>query len=269
MVGLLRAIQYARDLDIRVVVVPRGFGYIDRDIEMERVRIVADVHSRTLKRCFASTFLFPSNLENRRSFRYTDLDAPQELRRYFHTVFNVTALGPGDLVMHCRGSDVFIDRPPRSYGQPPCPFYRQVLRRYGKSGQALLISSDEANPCVRLLAAEKGLRVLVGRRFEDDMRVLLGARVLAIGRGTFGVLVACLSLNVDVLYTFNMSSSRVPVPRHYNCIPSDRYFNDVLRCWRRTPRQLALMETEACAAWEQVVYGDKLKIYRYLFEDFL
>ena len=65
-----------------------------------------------------------------------------------------------------------------------------------------------------------------------------------------------MSVNIKRLYTFNASTARflrmTDIHEHYNCVPSDLYYNEVVKVWNRTKRQLALMNTEKCELWQDM-----------------
>ena len=57
----------------------------------------------------------------------------------------------GTIVLHFRGGDVFSARPHSRYTQPVCDHYLQAIRHSGASC-ALLVSQDDANPCIAAVA---------------------------------------------------------------------------------------------------------------------
>jgi hypothetical protein len=113
-------------------------------------------------------------------------------------------VGENDLVLHFRASDVF-SHPVAHYGQPPLAYYLAAIERE-KPERTWLVFEDRANPCID--AAEAWLKarrlevVTQSSSLEEDLRVLLSARRLVIGQGTFGVSVAMLSTQLRRLYTF-------------------------------------------------------------------
>lgn len=113
-------------------------------------------------------------------------------------------VGEHDLVLHFRASDVF-SRPVAHYGQPPLAYYLAAIERE-RPQRTWLVFEDRTNPCID--AAEAWLKarrlevVTQSSSLEEDLRVLLSARRLVIGLGTFGISVAMLSTRLRRLYTF-------------------------------------------------------------------
>lgn len=113
-------------------------------------------------------------------------------------------VGEHDLVLHFRAGDVF-SRPVAHYGQPPLAYYLAAIERE-RPRRTWLVFEDRANPCIE--AAEAWLQshrleaVIQSGSLEEDLRVLLSARRLVIGQGTFGSSVAMLSTHLRRLYTF-------------------------------------------------------------------
>jgi len=113
-------------------------------------------------------------------------------------------VGEDDLVLHFRAGDVFI-HPVAHYGQPPLAFYLAAIEKE-RPQRTWLVFENRANPCID--AAEAWLKarrlevVTQSSSLEEDLRVLLSARRLVIGAGTFGISVAILSTQLRRLYTF-------------------------------------------------------------------
>ena len=110
----------------------------------------------------------------------------------------------GDLVLHFRSGDVFR-HPVAHYGQPPLAYYLAAVERE-RPDRVWLVFEDRANPCIE--AADAWLRkhdievAIQSGSLVEDLRVLLSARRLVIGQGTFGSSVAMLSTHLSRLYTF-------------------------------------------------------------------
>ncbi len=113
-------------------------------------------------------------------------------------------VGEGDLVLHFRAGDVF-SHPVAHYGQPPLAYYLAAIEREAPK-RTWLVFEDRANPCVDAVEAWLQKHRLEAMpqsgSLEEDLRILLSARRLVIGNGTFGSSVAMLSTHLRRLYTF-------------------------------------------------------------------
>ena len=117
-----------------------------------------------------------------------------------------------DLVLHFRGGDVFTATEIHpSYGQPPLAYYLAAVERERPS-RVWMVFEDRANPCVGAVEEElraRGIGVeMQSSDLKADLRLLLSARRLVAGSGSFCVAVAALSNRLHKLYLFERS---VPV----------------------------------------------------------
>lgn len=123
------------------------------------------------------------------------------------TIFSRLAPQPQeDFVIHLRGGDVFSKkRPHPKYGQPPFAFYQKVLLAVSPKSLTV-VSEDKKNPNLdRIIdfAKSMGMPVEFKRRsFDEDLTLLLQARVICASRGTFIEAIAGLSQVLERLYVF-------------------------------------------------------------------
>jgi hypothetical protein len=172
-------------------------------------------------------------------------------REYQRRLFPQVQAVPGSLMIHIRAGDIFTEPAPRpEYVQPPIGYYTDIMRRKNWS-VIVLVAQDYSNPCVA--AVEQAGASYVRRPLYEDLEVLFGAEHLIIGRGTFGVAVAMLSIHVKVFYTFNISSSACG--GHYNCWPDRAYWRGIMQGWDHTPEELALMLKHGCEKWTWIQPG--------------
>jgi hypothetical protein len=155
----------------------------------------------------------------------------------------------GDLILHFRGGDVFRAKGIHpSYGQPPLNYYLAAVERERPS-RVWLVFEDRANPCVGAVEAAlhaRGIEVVAqSSDLGADLRVLLSAKRLVAGNGSFCVAVAALSTRLQKLYLFEKS---VPVLRRLGIDVvravdrSGNYRRHILsENWAASPQQLALM----------------------------
>eukprot|EP00310_Coccolithus_braarudii_P012431 CAMPEP_0183353242 /NCGR_PEP_ID=MMETSP0164_2-20130417/33146_1 /TAXON_ID=221442 /ORGANISM="Coccolithus pelagicus ssp braarudi, Strain PLY182g" /LENGTH=313 /DNA_ID=CAMNT_0025525891 /DNA_START=14 /DNA_END=956 /DNA_ORIENTATION=+ len=92
------------------------------------------------------------------------------------------------LVMQIRSSDIFkATLGAAMYQQPPLEFYLDAWERSGKAW-AIAVAEDDSNPVMRMLARLQTkmprLLVLMGRRWHDDLRLLLCAAHIALAHST-------------------------------------------------------------------------------------
>ena len=155
------------------------------------------------------------------------------------------------LTIHLRSGDVFGSRDATGYGQPPLAFYQLVLDSDSWEG-VTLVYQDTSNPVVIELknyCESLGMTVeLQSGMIHDDLRVLLSARTLVAGRGTFIPGVAGLSSECERIFYFEDKCNLVPRRSGIELIRvSDKngtYRETILsNNWHNTPEQRELMLT--------------------------
>jgi hypothetical protein len=153
-----------------------------------------------------------------------------------------------DLVLHFRAGDIF-SHPVAHYGQPPLAYYLAAIQRE-KPSRTWLVFEDRANPCIDAAEAwlqRHGLEIVIqSGSLEEDLRVLLSARRLVIGQGTFGSSVAMLSTHLRRLYTFKSELwDDLPLPglERIQAVDIDGGYTKALlsKNWTASPEQCALM----------------------------
>lgn len=210
----------------------------------ERVDIVVSSFYRGT--CARGTF-FTRSLKPR-YLQFLDLRVPRRFRESYAKLLAVQTLGVESLVIHVRSGDIMTSAGSHAaYAQPPCSYYGRILQDANWS-QIYVFSEDMANPCLMSLRSIGHLNV--GGSLNKDLSRMLGARNLAIGRGTMGFMMAIMSLSLERIYTFNASTSRFLVETdisiHKNCVPSRSYYVQVVRHWKCTKGQLSQMKTGQC-----------------------
>lgn len=104
-----------------------------------------------------------------------------------------------ELLIHVRSGDIFQEAKPHpAYVQPPLWFYDSAMTE-GAYTSALVVYEDTANPCVPELIRRWPSQTNP-ERMEKDLATLLSGRAVAVGYGTFGLLVYMLSRNLRCLY---------------------------------------------------------------------
>jgi len=113
-------------------------------------------------------------------------------------------VGEDDLVLHFRSGDAFSTPTlALNHGQPPLSYYLSAVERE-RPARVWLVFEDRGNPCID--AAEtalrsRGVEVMVqSGTLADDLRLLMSARRLVAGRGTFVYWIAHLSERLQRAY---------------------------------------------------------------------
>ena len=248
---LLRAVQLAEYFGIRTVIVSPGHAGLKEDMKYRSVRIAID---RGQNMTCLEGFFFYEGAKSIKEVQHMSFLISHRFRAAYSEILGVKPLGDDVLVMHIRSGDIIAKKVASSYAQPPCQYYFDVIGSRNWS-EVRVISEDYRNPCVRILR-ESSIPVYIRRSFDVDLREMFGARNLVVGRGTIGFLIAVMSVNLNRLYTFNASTTRfllmTNASEHYNCVPSDLYFNTVVKKWRCSQEQLDLMRTDKCRLWQDM-----------------
>lgn len=117
------------------------------------------------------------------------------------------------LTIHLRSGDVFGSRDAKGYGQPPLAFYKLILGSDEWEG-VTLVYQDTSNPVVLALGAycsSRGIKVSnQSGTIREDLGVLLSAKTLVAGRGTFIPGVAGISPYCNKVFYFEDKCNLVP-----------------------------------------------------------
>jgi len=183
---------------------------------------------------------------------------PARLRTPRHDV------GEDDLILHFRGGDIF--GPSHSihpgYGQPPASYYLSAVARE-KPNRVWLVDEDRRNPAID--AVESMLRLhgitvfTQSTTLEGDIHVLLSARRIVAGIGTFVPAIAALSERLRQLTLFEppvKALRRLGVEQISGRDRKGAYQAAMLsNNWRNTPEQRALMLAYPPTALEFTVHA--------------
>lgn len=246
-IQFLRTLQMSKVCGFSTLYRPPGFLDLGReDIKIDNITVKVSYSAN----CYHQHFYGNPHIEE---LDVLDLRLPMDFKLLYNKKMGVVPRPDDELVIHIRGEDIMRRRAWFSYGQPPCSYYKEIIESR-KWGNVTVVTQDYRNPCVKTLEGLAQLRV--GKPWSEDLRILLGARNLVIGRGSLGYMVAVLSVNIHTLYTCNSSSTRflklTCVKKHINCIPSDEYYNLVIKHYSGSPEQIDAMPHGKCAAWEDL-----------------
>lgn len=155
------------------------------------------------------------------------------------------------LVMHVRSGDIFD--PMRwihpKYGQPPCGYYRTVMQSRNWS-KVLLFAENRLNPCVSVLKKAGAIHMKL-TTLKQEIAMMLSAKNLVVGRGSFGYSMVLLSNVLKNLWTFS-DGKIFPVQHQIECEPEPEYVEHVLKEWRNDRGQRAWMKNSSCLRWREV-----------------
>lgn len=132
------------------------------------------------------------------------------LRNYAHQyILPILKIKPtylSQLVLHCRGGDIFSSNPHTAYVQPPLSYYENILENYNS---AILIYEDTTNPCVPILLENSKITGQTSS-FEIDFSILLGAEKIVGCFSTFTYAAYLLSTKLRCIYFPDYFVSTLP-----------------------------------------------------------
>lgn len=250
-VSFLRSVQLAKKIGVSLIFFQPGFIMQQQTFLYNGIYFNTTT-SKSFKyftgKCFRHNFFFPIPYLPRISF-----DIDHSFRLFFRKLLLNISIPNDALVIHLRSGDIFERSKYPSYGQPPCQYYRDVLKMKNWS-RVIIVSSSTNNPCVNILCKEVEQKH-VPNSFIKDISILLNAPNIVFSRGSFGFAIIALSCKLKNIFMFNISSSRIP--NHMNCVPTDEYFDSVIKNWKNTRSQKKKMISSYCKKWEFIPYGSK------------
>ncbi|MCP9926409.1 hypothetical protein [Cyanobium sp. CH-040] len=251
---LSNAIQMAGSLGVSRIHLPNlwyvkpGSHLIDGEIELinnEQPDLSRDqlVLSGNYFRTVALKPLLRQRLRHRRLLR--------DVRNLLTLDIDSQGYGNNDLVIYIRSGDVFSGSSPHpSYGQPPFAFYRKVvLFRKRKWQTVRVVFQDLGNPVIepllQWLPDHCRQMIPVSGELRDDLSVLLNARNLISGKGTFCSAVSALSRHLRTVYCFDREFKSWGNKKVKALSFADRAENYIRQIyagnWRNSPEQRRLM----------------------------
>ena len=126
----------------------------------------------------------------------------RKLRPLLTLDLDADSYAPNDLVIHIRSGDIFVTPHP-GYGQPPLAFYQKVVRSRPWN-TVRVVFENRLNPVItpllEWLPGYCNQVKEVSGTLKDDLEILLRARVIVCGNGTFIRGIAALSRNLRKIY---------------------------------------------------------------------
>jgi len=144
------------------------------------------------------------------------------------------------LFIHIRGGDIFSNNPHPAYVQPPLSYYNKIIKEYNS---VTVVSEDKRNPCINELLRKSNCNY-VSDSLKNDLELLLSAKYLVIGFGTFGFLIYLMSSNIKNLYVPSYFLDELPegewgkdIILHKNDLPNYIKVGE----WKNSEKQRNLM----------------------------
>lgn len=247
MIQLLNVIQLAKVTGMANVFFPKNFLMQQKSFQINGINFIP-INSSAQLNCYAQIFYERSKKLPKLPF-YID----SHFKEHFHKSLYTISIPNDSLVIHIRSGDVFTRHFNINfkYGQPPCSYYLDAINMKNWS-KIIIVSEDSFNPCVRILSKMFGLR-FQPHNLTTDLSILLNAPNLVLSRGSFGYAIVLLSQKLKNLFTFNQSSSKIP--DHFNCIPTNDYYNSVIKYWKKSRSQKKKLIKSKCLKWEFIPKG--------------
>jgi hypothetical protein len=248
---LTHAWMVGRSLGVKRLHIP-GFWYLREGIHHSsnglEIRNTDELDLSADELVLAGSFLKMKALKPLCRGRVNPRKVLRSLRPLINLDLNATAYAKQDLVIHIRSGDIFITPHP-GYGQPPLAFYQQVVR--SKPWNTVrVVFEDRLNPVITplldWLPHHCGQVEAVSGNLKDDLEVLLRARAIACGSGTFIRGISALSRNLKKLYYWHNESFNTWGNRKLKVFRvvdgPGTYARAICQGnWRNTPEQQQLM----------------------------
>lgn len=247
------ALLLARGLGLDYVKLPKSelFG-IDSPVSCGNLTILPHNFDTRRLGIFLSSCYFQQPRLERLGIRMPDRRAV--LKKYLIPATNFAfpqTEKPGCLTLHIRSGDIFGEKPNRDYAPPPFAFYQLVIE-HARSRLGIdrvrLVFQDTRNPCVIALQqylSEIRIPVtLQSGTLREDFDVLMSARNLVFGYGTFGIGICLLSDAAETVNTFGRAGHSYS---QFTSLSETKMWRDTTGNypkkgeWEATPEQLDLM----------------------------
>ena len=148
-----------------------------------------------------------------------------------------------DIYIHLRGGDIFSHNPHSAYVQPPLSYYKNIISKYDK---CIMVYEDTKNVCVHPLINYKEKVNTFHKSLQEDIEHLCHCEQLAIGFGTFGLMIYIMNNNLKKLYIPDFYYDELPNRDfgkniHIEVVSLPNYIK--VREWKNTLEQRRLMLT--------------------------
>lgn len=140
-----------------------------------------------------------------------------------------------DIVIHIRSGDIFDPERPElieGYYQPPLSYYKKVINHISPK-KVHLVYEDDLNPVINPLKewlSKNNIPFFIhSSTLKNDINVLLSAKTLVVGQGTFMEGVTALSNYVQHVFSFNESFwCRITNIKHTIIVDTDNRYEKII-----------------------------------------
>jgi hypothetical protein len=122
--------------------------------------------------------------------------------KYISTQLPSPIITEYDLVIHIRSGDIFNGNHHPDYIQPPFEYYVYIIKTYHYQNVLILSEPDFSNPVIGKLKQTFSFITVSSGDLQTDVGIMLGARHLVIGTGSFGYMLSLCSSHLLQLYCF-------------------------------------------------------------------
>ena len=144
-----------------------------------------------------------------------------------------------NICIHLRGGDTFSKNPHKSYLPPPLRYYTDIIKKYNS---CTMVYEDTKNICVNELKKNKKVDVF-HKTLQNDIEFLCSCKELAIGFGTFGLLIYFMNINLKKIYIPDYFYNELPNKNYgtieVNVIKLPNYIKP--GSWKNTDQQRKLL----------------------------
>jgi len=131
--------------------------------------------------------------------------AKQAVRELFSGLQPRGDLSDSTLAIHVRSGDIYFRERVGNWGQPPVAYYERIIRE-GRWERVLVVCEDKESPVLRPIEAlcdDLGIKhIFQSTTLAEDLAVLVGAKNLVVGRGTFAPAVVLLNPVLERIFFF-------------------------------------------------------------------
>jgi hypothetical protein len=131
----------------------------------------------------------------------------------FQTLLKVKPLDNSniDCVIHIRSGDIFKSNINENYTQPPLHYYTSILKA-NSFKNVYLIAEDKLNPVINKLLSLYPCICFNLQNLEDDIKLLISAKTVVSGIGTFTPSLLMCTSNCSTIYSSHQDSLKFYEP---------------------------------------------------------
>lgn len=189
---IIRAIHYANINNYNSIEFPSHYAFISKKIIVNNLKNDKPTIINSFFKLKELNIIDPEPFIMKKYFK-----------KYINPIFfikpNQLIDNKNNLFIHIRSGDCFIN--PHSYYVPPPIYYYIRIIEDKKWDKIFVVYEDDKNPCINLLKNKNYTNIeFISGSLNNDLTILSHCQNLAIGFGTFGLLLYFLSNNIKNLY---------------------------------------------------------------------